>query len=208
MTTSKQSSGTKLKQSGAKKTAATITKRNTRSSTKIEQNKAKPVSLKPASALQGLIEKHQSIAFIGIIHDNLLHTFRTILADHPSNSWEKIYVFFPSNSCLKTLTSNYARSMEQMIIDKKTCKYSLSKMLSPVVKDLRFMEYDQLLHCGSYWDWDKKGGFIHVSPLTWGQNAKICPAMNYTWDEKEASQEYQVYKDGLEYLLGIATTIE
>ncbi|KAL3777674.1 hypothetical protein ACHAWO_001865 [Cyclotella atomus] len=199
----------KPKRAEAKKAATTVTKRKTRSSTKeVEPSKSEPISSKPISVLQGLVESHQSIAFIGIMHDNLLQTFRNILEEDPNKRWQKIYVFFPSNGCLKTLTRNYSRSMENMIIDKNTYKYSLSNMLSPVVKDLRFMEYDQLFHCGSYWDWNKRGGFIHISPLTWGANAKICPGMNYKWVEKEPSQEYQVYRDGLEYLLGIATTLD
>lgn len=209
MVTSKlRGRGVKSKQAEAKKAATTITKRGTRSSTKAEPSKVEPAPSKPISSLQTLTENHMSIAFIGIMHDNLLQTFRNVLAEDPNHRWEKIYVFFPSNGCLKTLTKNYSRSMESMIIDKNTCKYSLSSMLSPVVKDLRFMEYDQLFHCGSYWNWNKRGGFIHISPLTWGADAKICPGMNYKWVEKEPSQEYQVYKDGLEYLLGMATTLE
>lgn len=198
----------------AKKGAAATAKneRKIRSRTKIEhikkQNSKEPVASKSSSVLRELIEKHRCISFIGITHDNLLQTFRNIVGDKPSQRWEKIYVFFPSNECLRTLTRNSSTSSENSTIEKIACKSALSKMLSPVVNDLRFLEYDQLLHCGSYWDWDYQGGFIHISPLTWGASAKICPAMNYLWNEKDPSSEYQVYREGLKYLLGIATAFE
>jgi hypothetical protein len=89
-----------------------------------------------------------------------------------------VHIFFPSDECLKTLTRHYSCSVEKLIDDKKSCKQTLDE-LSTAVNDLRFLEYDQLLHCGSYWDWKTKGGYIHISPLTWGANPKICPAMNY-----------------------------
>jgi hypothetical protein len=212
MATSKQrSTAIKHKKVGAKKTsvaAALKPIRKTRSSTRIESNNTQTTPSKSSNVLQQLIEKHQCIAFIGITHDNLRQAFRNVLADRPEHTWEKILIFFPSDGCLKTLTRNYAKSKENMIVEKKTCKHSLCGILSPVVKVIRFLEYDQLFHCGSYWDWNAQGGLIHISPLTWGANPKICPAMNYCWKEKEPGSEYQVYRDGLEYLLNIATSFE
>jgi hypothetical protein len=214
MTTAMQPDTSKSKPKEAKKAAAVATKteRRTRARTKIEhikeQNGKEPVASKSSNVLRELVEKHRCISFIGITHDNLLQTFRNIVGDKPYQRWEKIYVFFPSDECLRTLTKNFSTPQESTMIDKKTCKSALSKMLSPVVNDLRFLEYDQLLHCGSYWDWDVQGGFIHISPLTWGASAKICPAMNYSWKEKDPSSEYQVYREGLKYLLSIATNFE
>lgn len=68
------------------------------------------------------------------------------------------------------------------------------------------------------------GGFIHISPLTWGANPKTCPgrcgdrflllqvlaltfspaAMNYYWNSNIPSPEYRVYREGLDYLLETA----
>ena len=98
--------------------------------------------------------------------------------------------------------------MENLIHNKQECCKMLMKIPPPVVHSLRFLQYDQLMHCGSYWDWKDPGGFIHISPLTWGANPKTCPAMNYYWNSRVPSPEYRVYREGLEYLLGTAIPFE
>jgi len=163
--------------------------------------------IKPKVLPQELIRRHHRIAFIGIMHDNLSKAFINILEGDPHHRWDEIFVLFPSDECLKTsLVQNYSMlPVEKLIDNKHACRSSLHQLLCPVVRDLRFLEYDQLMHCGSYWDWCDPGGFIHVSPLTWGANPKTCPAMNYYWNSKVPSPEYRVYREGLEYLLKVAT---
>jgi len=169
--------------------------------------KADSGRIKPKVLPQELIRRHHRIAFIGIMHDNLSKAFVNILEEDPQHRWDQVFVLFPSDSCLKnTLVQNYSmQPVEKLIENKNACRSSLHELLSPVVSDLRFLTYDQLMHCGSYWDWCDPGGFIHVSPLTWGANPKTCPAMNYYWNSKVPSPEYRVYRDGLGYLLKTAT---
>ena len=169
--------------------------------------KADSGRIKPKVLPQELIRRHERIAFIGIMHDNLAKAFINILEDDPLHRWDKVFVLFPSDECLKnTLVQNYSsQPAEKLIGNKLVCRSALYQLLSPVVNDLRFLQYDQLMHCGSYWDWCDPGGFIHVSPLTWGANPKTCPAMNYYWNSKVPSPEYRVYREGLEYLLKVAT---
>ena len=162
--------------------------------------------IRPKVLPQELIRRHKRIAFLGIMHDNLSRAFINILNEDPTHRWEQVYVLFPSDLCLRfNLETNYKdRSVEQLIINKQTCRQKLLEILSNVVEDLRFLQYEQMMHCGSYWDWREPGGFIHISPLTWGCNPKTCPAMNYYWNSRVPSPEYQIYREGLEYLLGTA----
>ena len=162
--------------------------------------------VKPKVLPQELIRRHQRIAFLGIMHDNLSKGFIKILESDPKHRWDQVYVLFPSDSCLKNhLAKNYRdQPVEKLIFNKQECRKTLLKLLSPVVDNLRFLQYDQLMHCGSYWDWKEPGGFIHISPLTWGANPKTCPAMNYYWNSRVPSPEYRVYREGLEYLLNNA----
>ncbi len=162
--------------------------------------------IRPKVLPQELIRRHKRIAFLGIMHDNLSRAFINILNEDPTHRWEQVYVLFPSDLCLRfNLETNYKdRSVEQLIINKQTCRQKLLEILSTVVEDLRFLQYEQMMHCGSYWDWREPGGFIHISPLTWGCNPKTCPAMNYYWNSRVPSPEYQIYREGLEYLLGTA----
>ena len=166
--------------------------------------------IKPKVLPQELIRRHKRIAFLGIMHDNLSKGFVKILENDPSHRWEQIYIFFPSDGCLRNhLSQNYRdHPIETLIKKKLECRRTLRKLLLPVVEDLRFLQYDDLMHCGSYWDWKDPGGFIHISPLTWGANPKTCPAMNYYWNSKVPSPEYRVYREGLEYLLGTAKPFE
>ena len=163
--------------------------------------------IKPKVLPQELIRRHHKIAFIGIMHDNLSKAFVNILEADPQHRWDQVFVLFPSDACLlNSLVQNYSmQQVEKLIENKNACRSSLHELLSPVVTDLRFLQYDQLMHCGSYWDWCDPGGFIHVSPLTWGANPKTCPAMNYYWNSKVPSPEYRVYREGLGYLLKVAT---
>lgn len=166
--------------------------------------------IKPKVLPQELIRRHKRIAFLGIMHDNLSRAFANILEADPSHRWEQVYILFPSDECLRNnLARNYRdQPVHTLVHNKWECRRVLLELLSPVVEDLRFLQYEQLMHCGSYWDWRDPGGFIHVSPLTWGANPKTCPAMNYYWNSRVPSPEYRVYREGLEYLLGTARQFE
>lgn len=166
--------------------------------------------IKPKVLPQELIRRHKRIAFLGIGHDNLARGFMKILEKDPSHRWDQVYILFPSDSCLTNhLVNNYKdQSAEKLISNKRECCRMLSKVLSPVVSDLRILQYDELMHCGSYWDYEDPGGFIHISPVTWGANPKTCPAMNYYWNSKLPSPEYRVYRKGLECLLDMAKPVD
>jgi hypothetical protein len=126
-----------------------------------------------------------------------------LVISSPSNL-PQVYVLYPSDKCLHALAPILIQNGDKLIELKNTSKHALPGNLSHAVHDLRLLELDQLMHCGSYWDWQDQGGYIHISPLTWGANPKTCPAMNYYWNSTDASPEYRVYRDGLEYLLKIA----
>ena len=162
--------------------------------------------IKPKVLPQELIRRHRRIAFLGIMHDNLSKAFIKVMEDDPQHTWDQVYILFPSDECIAQSSAiNFPKQPSDKIShNRNVCQQNLLKLLSPKVHDLRFLQYNQLMHCGSYWDWSDPGGFIHVSPVTWGQNPKTCPAMNYYWNSKVPSNEYRVYREGLEYLLGVA----
>lgn len=163
--------------------------------------------IRPKILPKELIRRHKHIAFIGITHDNLYKVFKEALETDPTLTWDQVYIFYPSDGCLQALASNLIQTGDELINLKNTSKRVLLDNLSNVVDDLRLLELDQLMHCGSYWDWRDQGGYIHISPLTWGCNPKTCPAMNYYWNSTNPSPEYSVYKSGLEYLLNIASPL-
>lgn len=110
--------------------------------------KADSGRIKPKVLPQELIRRHHKIAFIGIMHDNLSKAFINILKDDPQHRWDQVFVLFPSDDCLKnTLVQNYSMlPAEKLIENKIACRSTLHEILSPVVSDLRFLQYDQLMH--------------------------------------------------------------
>lgn len=53
---------------------------------------------------------------------------------------------------------------------------------------------------GSFLDWDRKGGKIHVSPYIWGIAADLCPGYDMAWISDVPSPVYDTYCKGLEKL--------
>lgn len=53
---------------------------------------------------------------------------------------------------------------------------------------------------GSFIDWDRQGGRIHISPYVWNTAAPDCPGYDLEWLGREPSPMYEVYLDGLRYL--------
>lgn len=170
--------------------------------------KADAKNIKPKILPLELIRRHKQIAFVGITHDCLDTVFKEALQTDPTVVWDQVYIFYPSDGCLHAIAPNLGQTGDELINLKNTSKHLLLEDLSNAVKDLRFLELNQLMHCGSYWDWKDQGGYIHISPLTWGANPKTCPAMNYYWNSTDPGPEYRVYRDGLDYLLDIATPFE
>ena len=114
--------------------------------------------IKPKVLPLELIRRHSTIAFVGIMHDNLGKGFSKILDADPSHRWAGIYIFFPSDRCLEeSLSQNYSKPVKELIVGKHECREKLHQILKPVVDDLRFLQYNELKHCGSYWDWRDPG---------------------------------------------------
>ena len=154
-----------------------------------------------------LIQRHVSIAFVGVNHDRLAQVFSRVIDQEESLRWERVYILFLADSCIESLhaaTEGDDSSVEDMIRKKNKSRIQLEAVLSGRVNDLRFYEYNQPFFCGSFWDWNDRGGFIHVSPLVWGCSPKRCPAINYIWHERLPSADYQSYRDGLNGLLKMA----
>ena len=156
-----------------------------------------------------LIQRHVSIAFVGVNHDRLAQVFSRVIDQDESLRWERVYILFLTDSCIESLHvatdgKESEAEAEAEIRKKNKSRIQLEAVLSGRVNDLRFYEYDQPFFCGSFWDWDERGGFIHVSPLVWGCSPKRCPAINYFWQERMPSADYQSYRDGLKGLLKMA----
>jgi hypothetical protein len=52
----------------------------------------------------------------------------------------------------------------------------------------------------SAWDWNERGGRIHVSPQVWGASVTTAPGIDHVWLFDQPSEAYQKYRDGIDYL--------
>lgn len=53
---------------------------------------------------------------------------------------------------------------------------------------------------GSFIDWDRPGGTIHISPYLWDRAAKDCPGYDLPWLSDTPSEVYDAYVGTLDWL--------
>jgi class 3 adenylate cyclase len=67
--------------------------------------------------------------------------------------------------------------------------------------DLKLGVFEAPLYFGgSYLDWERPGGRIHVSPWIWGFATPYSPGFELEWVGSRPSTVYEVYVEGLHYL--------
>jgi len=154
-----------------------------------------------------LLRRHRRVAFVGVTHDRLSHVFQKVLDAEPDHKWDRIYLLFLSDARLGWVAEEMNETVDDLVASKVNARTELENVLKGRVRELHFLEYDRPFYCASYWDWDERGGFVHVSPLVWGANPKVCPAMNYHWIGEDPGNDYVAYQDGLTSLLQTATSI-
>jgi len=153
-----------------------------------------------------LLDKHNNVAFVGATNDQLAEVIVKVLKNNPSKRWGRITIFFLQDNILQWMETK-ERPHKKLVQDKQEAIKNLHKVLNGHVQHLDFMEYDRPFYFASYWDWDKPGGRIHVSPYIWGADVRVCPALDYTWVTQEPTQQYQAYREGLVQLLKLAKPI-
>lgn len=154
-----------------------------------------------------LLKRHRRVAFVGVTHDRLSTVFRKVLDADPDHTWDRIYLLFLSDARLEWVADEMHETVDGLVESKLNARWELEQVLKGKVRELKFLEYDRPFYCASYWDWDERGGFVHVSPLVWGANPKVCPAMNYHWIGEDPGNDYVSYQDGLTSLLRTAKAI-
>lgn len=150
-----------------------------------------------------LLLKHSNIAFVGATNDQLAAMIQEALQENTTKIWENVLVLFLDDDRLGWLATG-ARTHDDLKADKAKAVLDLKDVLTKRAKQLEFLEYDRPLYFASYWDWDKPGGRIHVSPYIWGADVRVCPALDYSWITSRPTPEYQAYVEGLRNLRQLA----
>ena len=153
-----------------------------------------------------LLLKHSKITFVGSTNDQLAAMVQQAIQENASKIWEDIAIFFLTDDRLSWLATS-ARPHDVLKAEKAKAILDLKDILTKSTKRWEFFEYDRPLYFASYWDWDKPGGRIHVSPYIWGANVRVCPAFDYIWLTSRPTLEYQAYVDGLQCLRQLARAL-
>lgn len=146
-----------------------------------------------------LLKQHKRIVFVGASNDQLDRMIAKVLDADPSHVWELIEVFFLDDQHL-ALTASPQRPADLLVDLKNAAIEQLRRRLPRIAGQWRIFEYSFAPYFASYWDWDEKGGRIHVSPYIWGQTVRTAPAIDYIWERDEPTDEYRRYLLGLEGL--------
>lgn len=158
-----------------------------------------------------LLLSHDTAAFVGLTHDSLASVFRKALSEEPRRKWERICIFYVSDSLMDNFKEWRKESVEGdqddtcagLIQKKRASQEDLDILLRDKAGELCFYEITH--HCsffGSFFGWGSPGGYIHVSPSIWGVGVKMCPSNGYRWElGARPSHEFLAYRKGLENLL-------
>ena len=120
---------------------------------------------------------------------------------------EKIEIFFLSDKFIaksKTFKNLFKKDSKTALQEKKDSIKSLFKLKEQFALNIHIYEYDFPLYFASYWDYDRPGGRIHISPQVYGQDTKTCPGVDYLWLGEKASKDFQYYVSGLNELRQLA----
>ncbi|MBM4046172.1 MAG: hypothetical protein FJ279_13760 [Planctomycetes bacterium] len=153
-----------------------------------------------------LLLKHVKMAFVGATNDQLAGMCAEALRDNPSKTWESVTVFLLADEQLRWIATS-DRPHKLLLDLKVTAVKDLKDVLTRHARHCEFLEYDRPFYFASYWDWDKPGGRIHVSPYIWGADVRVCPALDYTWVTRDPTPQYRAYLDGLHHLRQLARPI-
>jgi len=150
----------------------------------------------------------ERIAFVGASNDQLAAALTLANLNRGGRRWRLLELFFLADEALRNIISN-GRAPKELLEAKAHSLELLGTMLPIMAERYQFYEYDLPYYFASYWDWDRPGGFIHVSPYIWGMDVRRCPYQDLHWrrDEPGPSSEYEAYQEGLGCLRGLSTRL-
>jgi len=146
-----------------------------------------------------LMVTHQKIAFVGATNWQLCDKLQEAFEARKQVPWKELHLFFASDDLLKSveygefdarLHRDESREMltEQLSTKGWAQKWSINEFNGPPV-------------FASYWDWDERGGRIHISPALLGTVIGECPASDHLWCQETATDQYREYVKHLNRLL-------
>ena len=155
------------------------------------------------------IGKASHVAFIQLTGDRFLEKFRggeikfspdlnrfwVFMPDPEYYGKQKLYTPLPSDPFLNESITNWKNSFSVLKKEYPNAELKLGLFREPPFIGASFI------------DWDRPGGFIHVSPYVWNISAPDCPGYDLQWIGSTPSSIYEVYIQGLNCLNANTTNV-
>ena len=149
------------------------------------------------------LKQGEEVAFIQLTGENLLTILETQTA-YFSASLKRLFVLMPSS----TNPVFHGKEKDELVqghieyIDRwKKVIVQLRDYYKGLSARLYLFEMPPYFG-GSFVDWTRPGGSIHVSPYIWGTQAKNCPGYDMVWTGSDRPEIFTKYVQGLDYLMG------
>jgi class 3 adenylate cyclase len=148
------------------------------------------------------LEKATEISFIQLTGDRFLQKYEEGKIKF-SEKLKRFWVFMPDPMIYSKLVfqkPNVSHEFLQKCIEDWKLFFEDFKKTYPRI-DLKLSLFKEPPFFGaSYLDWERPGGFIHISPYIWNIEAKDCPGFDILWKGDKPSEIYERYVEGLRYL--------
>ena len=148
------------------------------------------------------IQEGTSIAFIQITGDRFISSFNDGQIEF-SKQLKRFWVFMPTPDTYANLHLTCPQATVDLVRDciRKWQELFASLKAKYVDADFKLGLFKEPPYFGgSFIDWERPGGKIHVSPYVWNVAAPKCPGYDLDWIGTKPSAVYETYVEGLQYL--------
>lgn len=147
--------------------------------------------------------QHQTIAFVGASNDQLPAALAIAFVERCRRKWKRLDVWSLTDAHLKQVQSD-DRTPDGLVAARDRAERQLLQLLSVVADNWSVRHYDgfeiqfvkdnstteSVLSFASLWDWSEKGGYVHVSQYTSGENVRTADFEDLIWIKDEPPSVY------------------
>lgn len=146
-----------------------------------------------------LLIDHEEIAFIGATHGQLLKLIQDAASARQGRPWTRLNLYFADDSLLQFVERDENPDLR---IERDRAIKDFTEFLEgdSVASSWMLATFNAPPTFGSYWDWESRGGRVHVSSQIAGIDLRRCPGQDYVWADVAASGPYRAAVAHLDHI--------
>lgn len=156
--------------------------------------------------------QHQEIAFVGASNDQLPAALAVAFVERGRKKWKRLDVWSLVDAGLRQVQSD-ERTPDGLLAARDRAERQFQQLLPVVAEEWSVKRYSRFdipyktdvtaakpVWCfASLWDWNQKGGYVHVSPYKHGENIRTVDFEDLIWRDEKPPHVYsitvQAYKE-------------